>query len=64
MDIPPVNTHMKEILTMKKTVAKLLLLSVILTGILTGLGIIRNDSNNNNGSVLTCEDETDYNCHK
>lgn len=55
---------MKEILTMKKTVAKLLLLSVILTGILTGLGIIRNDSNNNNGFVQTCQDETDYNYYK
>ncbi len=49
---------------MKKTVAKLLLLSVILTGILTGLGIIKNDSNNNNGFVQTYEDETEYDCHK
>lgn len=49
---------------MKKTVAKLLLLSVILTGILTGLGVIRNDSDNNNEFVQTCQDETDYNCHK
>ncbi len=49
---------------MKKTVAKLLLLSVILTGILTGLGIIKNDSNNNNGFVQTYQDETDYDYHK
>ena len=48
---------------MKKAVAKLLLLSVILTGILTGLGIIKNDSNNGNVSV-NFEDETDYDIHK
>lgn len=51
---------------MKKTVAKLLLLSVILTGILTGLGVIKNDSNNN--TISTCnnlfEDETIDNTRK
>lgn len=51
---------MKEILTMKKTVAKLLLLSVILTGILTGLGVIID--NTNDSPVVTSgnlfDDET------
>lgn len=45
---------------MKKTVAKLLLLSVILTGILTGLGVIID--NTNDSPVVTSgnlfDDET------
>ena len=50
---------------MKKTVAKLLLLSVILTGILKGFGFITdNNSSSNDGIALMFEDETDYDYHK
>lgn len=64
MDIPPVNTHMKEILTMKKTVAKLLLLSVILLGFVKVLDIANPDSNNNVSSYNLFDDATLDNTHK
>lgn len=54
----------KRRFTMKKTVAKLLLLSVILTGIFKGFGFITDNANNNNGFIQTYEDETEYNYYK
>ena len=55
----------KRRFTMKKTVAKLLLLSVILTGIFKGFGVIaNNNSSSNDGIALMFEDETDYDYHK